>query len=218
MKLIIGNKNYSSWSLRPWLALKAFGIPFEEVQLELFTENFYSELTKHSTVGKVPVLVDGDTKVWDSLAICEYLNEVHLNYQGWPENQQQRTQARALVAEMHSGLFAVRGEMPMNCRSKKKITLSENAEKEVLWIDNTWQALRKQHTNQGDFLFGQFSLVDAFFAPVVCRFNTYGISVSSESQTYIQTLLSHQAMQEWLRGSEAESTVIEVAEVGENLS
>ncbi|MCV2401830.1 glutathione S-transferase family protein [Marinomonas sp. C2222] len=218
MKLIIGNKNYSSWSLRPWLALKAFGVSFEEVKLGLFTDNFYSELAKHSTVGKVPVLVDGDTNVWDSLAICEYLNEAYLNHQGWPKDQQQRAQARAFVAEMHSGLFAVRGEMPMNCRAKKKITLSENAEKEVLWIDNTWTALRKQHDSQGDFLFGPFSLIDAFFAPVVFRFNTYGISVSSESQAYIQAILAHPAMQEWLQASIEEEATIEVAEVGESIS
>lgn len=215
MKLIIGNKNYSSWSLRPWLALKAFGVPFEEIELRLFTDNFYSELAKHSPVGKVPVLVDGDINVWDSLAICEYLNENHLANRGWPENKKLRAEARSLVAEMHSGLFAVRGEMPMNCRGKRKIVLSEAAQKEVEWLDNAWATLRTQNESKGDYLFGVFSLADAFFAPVVFRFNTYGIEVSEPSKNYIKTMLAHPAMQEWLKSAEAEEAVIDVAEVGE---
>ena len=217
MQLIIGNKNYSSWSLRPWLALKAFGVSFEEIKLGLFTENFYTELAKYSPVGKVPVLVDGDTNVWDSLAICEYLNENHLNNKGWPTDKNQRANARSFVAEMHSGLFAIRGEMPMNCRGKKKITLSPDAKKEVEWLDNTWANLRTNNKTQGDYLFGEFSLADAFFAPVVFRFNTYGIQVSEASKAYIETMLAHPAMQEWLKSSEAEEAVIDMAEVGEDL-
>jgi glutathione S-transferase len=217
MQLIIGNKNYSSWSLRPWLALKAFGVSFEEIELGLFTENFYTELEKYSSVGKVPVLVDGDTKVWDSLAICEYLNENHLNNKGWPTDKSLRATARSLVAEMHSGLFAIRGEMPMNCRGRKKITLSPDAKKEVEWLDNTWANLRTNNKAQGDYLFGEFSLADAFFAPVVFRFNTYGIQVSDASKTYIETMLAHPAMQAWLKSAEAEDAVIDVAEVGADL-
>ncbi|MBD5770814.1 glutathione S-transferase family protein [Marinomonas colpomeniae] len=215
MKLIIGNKNYSSWSLRPWLALKAFSVPFEEIELRLFTDDFYSELVKHSPVGKVPVLVDGDINVWDSLAICEYLNENHLDNRGWPENKNLRAEARSYVAEMHSGLFAVRGEMPMNCRGKKKIFLSSEAKKEVEWLDNTWAKLRTQNEIKGDYLFGEFSLADAFFAPIVFRFATYGIEVSEQSKDYLKTMLAHPAMQEWLKSAEAEDAVIDVAEVGE---
>lgn len=217
MKLIIGNKNYSSWSLRPWLALKAFGVPFEEVQLALFTDNFYSELAKHSPVGKVPVLVDGDINVWDSLAICEYLNENHLANRGWPENKSLRAEARSFVAEMHSGLFAVRGEMPMNCRGKRKIVLSEAAQKEVAWLDNAWIKLRTQNEIKGDYLFGEFSLADAFFAPVVFRFATYGIEISEPSKDYLKTMLAHPAMQEWFQDASKEEAVIDVAEVGESL-
>ncbi|MGJ8645689.1 MAG: glutathione S-transferase family protein [Marinomonas colpomeniae] len=216
MKLIIGNKNYSSWSLRPWLALKAFGVPFEEIELRLFTDNFYSELAKHSPVGKVPVLVDGDINVWDSLAICEYLNENHLANRGWPENKNLRAEARSFVAEMHSGLFAVRGEMPMNCRGKRKIVLSEAAQKEVAWLNNAWAKLRTQNESKGDYLFGVFSLADAFFAPVVFRFNTYDIEVSEPSKNYIKTMLAHPAMQEWFQDASKEEAVIDVAEVDEN--
>jgi len=214
MKLIIGNKNYSSWSLRPWLALKAFGVPFEEIELGLFTESFYTELAKYSPAGKVPVLVDGDINVWDSLAICEYINENYLNNKGWPENKSLRAQARSFVAEMHSGLFAVRGEMPMNCRGRKKLTLSQDAKKEVEWLDNTWAKLRTQNETKGDYLFGEFSLADAFFAPVVFRFATYGIEVSDLSKDYMKTMLAHPAMQEWLKSATTEESVIEVSEVG----
>ena len=214
MKLIIGNKNYSSWSLRPWLALKAFGVPFEEIKLGLFTESFYTELAKYSPAGKVPVLVDGDINVWDSLAICEYLNENHLNNRGWPENKSLRAQARSYVAEMHSGLFAVRGEMPMNCRGRKKLTLSQDAKKEVEWLNHTWAKLRTQNETKGDYLFGEFSLVDAFFAPVVFRFATYGIEVSDPSKNYMKTMLTHPAMQEWLKDAKNEEALIDVAEVG----
>ncbi|MEO9274420.1 glutathione S-transferase family protein [Marinomonas sp. 5E14-1] len=214
MQLIIGNKNYSSWSLRPWLALKAFNVAFDEVELGLFTENFYTELAQYSPAGKVPVLVDGDINMWDSLAICEYLNEQHLNNKGWPTDKQHRAEARSFVAEMHSGLFAVRGEMPMNCRGKKKISLSPEAKKEVEWLDNAWTNLRAQNKAKGDYLFGEFSLADAFFAPVVFRFATYGIDVSEPSKNYLKTMLAHPAMQEWLKGAKAENAMIDVAEVG----
>ena len=217
MKLIIGNKNYSSWSLRPWLALKAFGVSFEEIKLGLFTENFYTELAKYSPVGKVPVLVDGDINVWDSLAICEYINENYLNNKGWPENKNLRAEARSFVAEMHSGLFSIRGEMPMNCRGKRKIVLSEIAQKEVEWLDSAWIKLRTQNESKGDYLFGEFSLADAFFAPVIFRFNTYGIEISEQSKAYMETMLTHPAMQEWLKYAKAENAVIDVAEVGESL-
>ncbi len=129
MKLIIGNKNYSSWSLRGWLALKAFDVPFEEIKLSLFSDEFYTELAKHSPVGKVPVLVDGDLSVWDSLAICEYINETYLDGKGWPVDKSKRAVARSVVADMHSGLFGIRTEMPMNCLARRHVELSDQAKK-----------------------------------------------------------------------------------------
>lgn len=215
MKLIIGNKNYSSWSLRGWLALKAFGIPFEEIKLSLGSKEFYTELAQHSPVGKVPVLVDGELSVWDSLAICEYLNEHYLNGKGWPADKNKRAVARSVVADMHSGLFAIRNEMPMNCRAKRKIELTEAAKKEAANLDSIWSGLRTENVQNGDYLFGEFSIADVFFAPVVFRFVTYGIEVSPAVSAYINTMLAHPAMQQWLEDSLAETEVFNASEIGE---
>ncbi len=215
MKLIIGNKNYSSWSLRGWLALKAFDVPFEEIKLSLFSDEFYTELAKHSPVGKVPVLVDGDLSVWDSLAICEYINETYLDGKGWPADKSKRAVARSVVADMHSGLFGIRTEMPMNCRARRHIELSDQAKKEVATLDALWTKLRAENAQNGDYLFGKFSLADAFFAPVMFRFKTYGIALSAAASEYQTTMLMHPAMQEWLADALIETDVIDADEAGE---
>jgi glutathione S-transferase len=215
MKLIIGNKNYSSWSLRGWLALKAFDVPFEEIKLSLFSDEFYTELAKHSPVGKVPVLVDGDLSVWDSLAICEYINETYLDGKGWPVDKSKRAVARSVVADMHSGLFGIRTEMPMNCRARRHVELSDQAKKEVATLDALWTKLRAENAQNGDYLFGKFSLADAFFAPVMFRFKTYGIALSAAASEYQTTMLMHPAMQEWLDDALIETDVIDADEAGE---
>ena len=215
MKLIIGNKNYSSWSLRGWLALKAFDVPFEEIKLSLFSDEFYTELAKHSPVGKVPVLVDGDLSVWDSLAICEYINETYLDGKGWPIDKSKRAVARSVVADMHSGLFGIRTEMPMNCRARRHVELSDQAKKEVDTLDALWTKLRAENAQNGDYLFGKFSLADAFFAPVMFRFKTYGIALSAAASEYQTTMLMHPAMQEWLDDALIETDVIDADEAGE---
>jgi glutathione S-transferase len=215
MKLIIGNKNYSSWSLRGWLALKAFDVPFEEIKLSLFSDEFYTELAKHSPVGKVPVLVDGDLSVWDSLAICEYINETYLDGKGWPVDKSKRAVARSVVADMHSGLFGIRTEMPMNCRARRHVELSDQAKKEVDTLDALWTKLRAENAQNGDYLFGKFSLADAFFAPVMFRFKTYGIALSAAASEYQTTMLMHRAMQEWLDDAIAETDVYAASETGE---
>lgn len=215
MKLIIGNKNYSSWSLRGWLALKAFDVPFEEIKLSLFSDEFYTELAKHSPVGKVPVLVDGDLSVWDSLAICEYINETYLDGKGWPIDKSKRAVARSVVADMHSGLFGIRTEMPMNCRARRHVELSDQAKKEVATLDALWTKLRAENAQNGDYLFGKFSLADAFFAPVMFRFKTYGIALSAAASEYQTTMLMHPAMQEWLDDALIETDVIDADEAGE---
>jgi glutathione S-transferase len=215
MKLIIGNKNYSSWSLRGWLALKAFDVPFEEIKLSLFSDEFYTELAKHSPVGKVPVLVDGDLSVWDSLAICEYINETYLDGKGWPVDKSKRAVARSVVADMHSGLFGIRTEMPMNCRARRHVELSDQAKKEVATLDALWTKLRAENAKNGDYLFGKFSLADAFFAPVMFRFKTYGIALSAAASEYQTTMLMHPAMQEWLADALIETDVIDTDEAGE---
>ncbi|TYL46629.1 glutathione S-transferase family protein [Marinomonas sp. IMCC 4694] len=215
MKLIIGNKNYSSWSLRGWLALQAFDVPFEEIKLALFSDTFHSELAKYSPVGKVPVLVDGDLSVWDSLSICEYVNENYLNGKGWPADTKKRAVARSVVADMHSGLFGIRNEMPMNCRARRRIELSAQAKKEVASLEALWTTLRSENAHNGDYLFGEFSLADAFFAPVMFRFQTYGIALSAAASDYQTTMLAHPAMQEWLVDAVAETDIVDADEAGE---
>ncbi|MGR0279236.1 glutathione S-transferase family protein [Marinomonas dokdonensis] len=215
MKLIIANKNYSSWSLRGWLVLKAFHVPFDEIQLSLETEEFYQILAQHTSVGKVPVLIDNDLTVWDSLAICEYINEAYLQGKGWPEDRNKRAVARSIVSEMHSGLFAIRNEMPMNCRATRRIEPTESALAEVAHVDDMWSTLRAENSKEGDYLFGEFSLADVFFAPLVFRFMTYRVAVSDSVKAYMDTMLAHPAMQEWYQAALAETEVIASDEAGE---
>lgn len=226
MKLIIGNKNYSSWSLRPWLMLAAFELKFEEQKLSLFTDDFYLQLAKHSPVGKVPVLIDTDspenTVVWDSLAICEYISERHLGGKGWPDHIDDRAKARALACEMHSSFTAMRGEMPMNCRATKQLTLSAEVEQlvnaDIKRIDELWSEQLTQHHDEGPWLFGKFSIVDCMYAPVVLRFLTYGIEVSPLSQQYMQTMLQFPAIKLWLKAALEETEVVGEDEMGINVT
>ena len=202
MKLFIGNKNYSSWSLRPWLLLAVNNISFEEVRIPLFTESTRSELEKYTPAGKVPVLQDKDTVVWDSLAICEYISEQYLDGKGWPADSESRAEARSCSAEMHSGFFSIRENMPMNCRARsRKVTISTELEKEISRIDDLWSGFRKKHSNLGPWLFGEFSIADCMFAPVVFRFTTYDVSVSELSTDYMNKVLKRPEAQLWLAQS-----------------
>lgn len=218
MELIIGNKNYSSWSLRGWLMLEAFNLKFKETKLQLFTDDFYSSLSAHEAADKVPVLIDGDVTVWDSLAICEYVSERHLNGKGWPDDYADRAMARSVSNEMHSGFFGVRNEMPMNCRAKRRVELSEQAKKDIARIDQLWSSLRKTHADKGPWLFGEFSIADVMYAPVALRFRTYGIKVSEESQAYCDALYSHPAIQLWVKGALLETEIVEEDEAGEEVN
>ncbi len=215
MELVIGNKNYSSWSLRGWLMLEAFELPFKETRLKLFTDEFYQHLSQYNAANKVPVLIDGQVVVWDSLAICEYLNETQLDGKGWPAAPALRAQARAIACEMHSGFTGLRNEMPMNCRARRTIEPSAQALADIQRIDQLWSALREQHGDQGDWLFGDFSIVDVMFAPVVLRFMTYGIKLSPLSQQYADTLRQHPAMQAWLADALLETEFVAEDEAGE---
>lgn len=217
MELIIGNKNYSSWSLRGWLMLEAFNLTFKETKLLLFTEDFYSALSAHETSDKVPVLIDGDVTVWDSLAICEYVSERYLKGKGWPEDYADRAMARSISNEMHSGFFGVRNEMPMNCRAKRRVELSEQGEKDIARIDQLWSSLRKAHSGKGPWLFGGFSIADVMYAPVALRFRTYGIKISSESQSYADALYNHPAIQLWLKDALLETEIVLEDEAGEEV-
>jgi len=215
MKLIIGNKNYSSWSLRAWLMLAAYELPFAEERLLLSVPGFKGEVAKYSKAGKVPVLYDDGLVVWDSLAICEYVSEQYLNDRGWPEDKEKRAKARSCSAEMHSSFFHLRNDMPMNCRAEgRKVEISPELAADISRIDELWAEMRRQYSDGGSWLFGEFSIADCMFAPVAFRFNTYGVSLSEPSEEYKETVLDHPMVIQWLKQAEGEQEIIEYAEVG----
>lgn len=208
--LLIGNKNYSSWSLRPWLLLHAFGVPFTEERHVFDTPEFAAEIQsrKRSPNGKVPVLVDGDIKVWDSLAISEYLAERHAGM--WPADAAARSHARCACAEMHSGFQAVRNWMPMNVRRSYPIAAPrEDVQKDIDRVQALWTEGRTTFGSGGAFLYGKFSVADAYFAPVVFRFSTYGVKLSPLVAEYMKVMLAHQSMQQWIGDSKAETEVVD---------
>ncbi len=215
MKLIIGNKNYSSWSLRAWLLPSVRNIPFKEVRVALSQPGTSAEIARYSAAGKVPVLHDKELVVWDSLAICEYISEAYLAGRGWPEERKMRAEARAYSAEMHSGFFTVRQKMPMNCRAvNRTVAYTAELQKEIARIDSLWSALRRKYGDNGAWLFGKFSIADCMFAPVVMRFNTYGVAVSESSKEYMETMLLQPKIQLWMEQAAAEEEIIVEEEVG----
>jgi len=211
-KLVIGNKNYSSWSMRPWLAMRASQIDFEEIFIPLYTDDKADKdrILSFSRAGKVPVLIDGDVTVWDSLAIIEYLAERFPEARLWPQDRAARAHARSISAEMHSGFLPLRNECGMNLhRPVRAVTLSAEAEANVARIQDIWTECRKRHGKSGPFLFGAFTAADAMFAPVVHRFRTYAIKVDAQAQAYIETMMVLPAFAEWTAAGLAETFVIE---------
>ncbi|WMT71708.1 glutathione S-transferase family protein [Bradyrhizobium sp. Ash2021] len=212
LKLVIGNKNYSSWSMRPWLALRANNIAFDEVLIPLYTDDKADKdrILSFSRAGKVPALIDGDVTIWDSLAIIEYIAEKFPEIRLWPEDRAARAHARSISAEMHSGFMALRNECGMNLhRPVGAIALSDDARANVARIQQIWAECHARYGKQGPFLFGAFSGADAMFAPVVHRFRTYAIPVAPEAQPYVDAMLSLPAFQQWTREGLAETLVIE---------
>jgi len=216
VKLVIGNKNYSSWSLRPWLLLEHFGVPFEEVRLALYTPASPAAIRTYSPSGKVPCLIDDDGLViWDSLAICEYVAELPAAREAWPAGRAARALARSVAAEMHSGFSALRNSMPMNCRGRaRRVPESAELAADIARIQEVWTSCRERSAADGPWLFGRFSIADAMFAPVAFRFRTYGVACSGPAAAYLSTLLEHPAMQRWAAAAETEPEVIEESEVG----
>jgi glutathione S-transferase len=201
LRLVIGNKNYSSWSLRPWLALKMLGVPFEEIRIPLYGPGSREAILRHSPSGKVPCLVDGATVVWDSLAILEYLAERHPRL--WPSGRAERARARSVAAEMHSGFPNLRQHMSMNVRRRypgKGRTPEVKAEIER--IVAIWSEAR------APFLFGDFGAADAMFAPVALRFRTYEVELPPPCRSYADALLALAPMREWIADSEREAESI----------
>ncbi len=214
MKLVIGNKNYSTWSLRPWLLLNAFAVEYEEIQISLYAEGLTQRLSQYSSSCRVPVLIDGNLTVWDSLAICEYVSERYLAGKGWHENIYDRALARAICAEMHSGFAALRNELPMNCRAMRKVEPSAQALKDIDRIDDIWSQYARPDTEDNYRLLGQFSIVDCFFAPVVMRFKTYNISLSDAAQCYMDSMLKLPSLQQWMAQALIETEIIAEDEAG----
>lgn len=209
MKLIIGNKNYSSWSLRPWIAMKQMGLEFEEVRIPLYRAESKAAILAYSPAGRVPILVDGDRTVWDSGAILDYLAERYPDLGWWPGDLQARTLARCVSAEMHSGFFALREKMPMNCKARfPGKGLTPESEADLARVRQIWSDCRSrfgQPSGAGEFLFGRFSIADAMYAPVVLRFVTYGVEVSEVEQDYLDAVLALPALQDWIAAGVAET-------------
>jgi glutathione S-transferase len=212
LKLVIGNKNYSSWSMRPWLAMRANDIAFDEVFIPLYTDNKADKdrILSFSRSGKVPTLVDGDVTVWDSLAIIEYLAERFPQARLWPEDRAARAQARAISAEMHSGFPALRNECGMNLRRPvRAVALSADAAANIARVQEIWTQCRERYGRLGPYLFGAFTAADAMYAPVVHRFRTYAIKVAPQVQAYMETMMALPAFAEWTKAGLAETLVIE---------
>lgn len=205
LELIIGNKNYSSWSLRPWLLMSYFDLPFNEVKLPLDTPEFYRRIGDYSPVANVPVLRDGGEAIWDSLAICEVVNERYLDGRAWPKDFQTRAAARCAAAEMHSGFAALRSQLPMNChRERDDYRWNDAADRDIERIQNLWLDLKTRFGANGDFLCGEFGIVDAMFAPVCVRFQVYGVGMDENARRYVDTVYRIPAMQAWLAEAKQE--------------
>lgn len=204
LTLVIGNKNLSSWSLRPWLLLRHLKLPFSEVKLLLDTPEFKTQLGQYSPAGRVPVLIDGDLHIWDSLAIAEYLNE-QSGGRGWPTDPRLRAHARAISAEMHSGFAALRQNWPMKATGRDVVVpLPPAGLEDVARVDQIWQDCQSRYGAKGPWLFGEFSIADAMYAPVVLRFNTYGAKLSAAASAYCKHVLEDSHMREWLKEAQQE--------------
>ena len=215
LELVIGNKAYSSWSLRPWLALKHTGALFGETRISLYVQGSKKEMLRHAGSGKVPVLKQGALSIWDSLAICEYLAESFPAARLWPESMAERAEARSISAEMHSGFTHVRSAMPFNCRARgRHVMRTPDLDNEIKRVEEIWNGCRARHQTQGPWLFGSFTIADAMFAPVALRFVTYGVELIGSARAYMDTVETHLPVQEWIAAAREEREVIESSEVG----
>jgi glutathione S-transferase len=206
-RLVIGNKNYSSWSLRPWLAMKQAGIAFEEIRIPLYGPDSKRRLAEISPSARVPALIDGELTVWDSLAICEYLAERHPGF--WPADATARAVARAVSAEMHSGFTDLRHNMTMNIRRNYAGKgVGPGVMRDISRIFVVWAGCRNRYGAGGPFLFGGFSAADAMYAPVVMRFRTYAVTIPAHLTPYYAAVLALPAMRDWIAASEAETESI----------
>ncbi len=209
LKLVIGNKNYSSWSMRPWVLLREAGIAFEEVQLKFDDAGHIAEARKYSPAGQVPVLLIGSEPVWDSLAICETAADLFPEKQLWPADARARQVARAVCAEMHAGFRNLRRAMPMNIRSSfPGKGMSAEVQCDIDRIVTIWQSCRERHAGQGAMLFGSFSIADAYYAPVVMRFMTHAVALPPQAQAYADAVRALSSVQEWMAAARRETEFV----------
>lgn len=209
LTLVIGNKNYSSWSMRPWVAMTAFGIPFNEVRVLLDKPDTASRIAEYSAAGRVPVLLAGDITIWDSLAICEYLAEQFPEKNMWPQDVAARAMARSISAEMHAGFVDLRSAMSMNIRKYLPgYGRTPGAQGDIGRICEIWEDCLSRFGHR-QFLFGEFSIADAFFAPVVMRFRTYAVPLAPALQAYCDRVTAHPAVARWISEALAETEVAE---------
>ena len=213
LTLIIGNKNYSSWSLRPWIFMRQLGVKFNEKRIPLFTDTMEQDLAAYGSNTKVPVLLDDDLIVWDTLAIMEYVSEKYLDNKGWPLESKARAVARSISAEMHSSFTNIRNELPMNCRKDfPGFKISLGVQTDIDRIAELWRKCRSEYGAGGDWLFGNYSIADAMYAPVVIRLKGYDVRLGDIEESYMQSVLNLPAMQEWIEAGKQEKEVIEMDE------
>ncbi len=214
LNLIIANKNYSSWSLRPWLAMTAAGIHFDETLILLDTPDTKTQITEHSKAGRVPILHHGKITIWETLAILEYLAETFPEKNFWPKAIGARAMARSISNEMHAGFSGLRNACPMNLRRPQKpVTLTDETRADVARIEEIWRDCRKTYGKGGKFLFGRFCNADAMFAPVVTRFETYAIPVAKDTRAYMDTIMATTAFQKWKSAALKETWIVPDDEV-----
>jgi glutathione S-transferase len=213
--LVIGTKNYSSWSLRPWLLLTHLGIDFVERVIHFDTPAFSAEVPRLSPSARVPVLLHDGLTVWESLAICEYASEL-AGGRGWPADARARAEARSLAAEMHAGFQALRSACPMNARARnRRVPATAALERDVRRINEIWDDCRGRHGRDGPWLFGAYSAADAMYAPVALRFLTYGLAATGRAREYLSTVLDDAPLQRWIADSMVEGVVVPADEAGE---
>jgi len=214
LTLVIGTRNYSSWSLRPWLLLRHLGLDFSERLIHLDTPEFARDVPKLSPSHRVPALLHGATTVWESLAICEYASEL-AGGRGWPRQAEDRARARSLAAEMHAGFAALRSSCPMNARARdRRVPMTAPLARDVERIDEIWSGCRRDYASRGPWLFGDYSVADAMFAPVALRLLTYGLVTSAAAAGYQTTVLADAHLREWIAAAMIEGVVVAADEAG----
>lgn len=214
LKLVIGNKNYSSWSLRPWLVLTAFGIPFEEELVPLDAPDFKARVREHSPAGRVPVLIDGEAVVWESIAILEHLAERFPDKPIWPALPAARAHARSAATEMHGGFAGLRSALPMNLRRPVETRdVPDDAARDLRNIVRRWEEARERFGKGGPYLYGAFSAADAMYAPVVTRIRTYALPVDAVAEAYVDAIYAHPAFAAWREAALAETGILPEDEV-----